>query len=469
MIRIRRVPRHRLSCSLSSLALAGCLFTACAPPPPEHLVLISLDTTRKDHLQTYGYPRETSPHLDRLARRSVVFHNATAQMTITNPSHASIFTGLYPHTHRVGENTRRLDDRFVTLTEVLRDAGFRTGGFVSGHPLRAEITGIDQGFEVYDSDFRRRRAGRLTTDRALEWLREQEPGERGERGERIFLFLHLYDAHGPYLPEEPYRALFRSREPGPELAFIPSYQQLRDEEGRLVRDLHEYVDRYDALIRTQDDLVAEVLEAVDLERTAVVVVADHGETLADRATPLNLNHGTSVFEEQTAIPLILHAPGLAAGEVRQPVETVDLLPTLLPLLGVAAPEELEPEGRNLLPWMTGDGAPRERTLAYAVNRAFDRHHEDRGYRLREGDFIRSVRSLRFKLIRYPGVDGDYFELFDLRRDPGERVNLASRHPELLDSLGTALDRWQGAVPGEEGPATDLSPEDVEQLRALGYL
>lgn len=456
----------RVLSGLSPLALAVCFLAGCTPRTPQDLVFISLDTTRKDHLQTYGYPRETSPRLDRLARTGVVFHNATAQMTITNPSHASMLTGLYPHTHGVGENTRRLDDRFLTLTEILRDAGFRTGAFVSGHPLRAEITGIDQGFEVYDSDFRRRRAGRQTTDRALAWLQERLDN-RGP-GERLFLFLHLYDAHGPYQPEPRYREMFRSPDPGPVLDFIPAYQQLRDDDGRVMSHLRDYVDRYDAMLRTQDDLIAEVLAAIDLDRTAVVVVADHGETLADRATPLNLNHGTSVFEEQTAIPLILHAPGLAAGEVRQPVETVDLLPTLLPLLGLPAPDGLELDGRNLLPWITGAEPLRERPLAYASNRAFDRHHGDRGYRLREQDFIRSVRSLRYKLIQYPGVDEDYFELYDLQQDPGEQENLANLHPELRDGLRQALDRWQGTVPGE-GPATDLSPEDVENLRALGYL
>lgn len=153
-------------------------------------------------------------------------------------------------------------------------------------------------------------------------MRERAPEER------VFLLLHLYDAHRPYLPAEPYRTLFRSQEPGRELDFIPSYQQIRDEQGRPVSRLHQYVDRYDALIRVQDDLVARVLEAVALKRTAVVVVADHGETLGDRETALNLNHGTGVFEEQTAIPLILHARGLAAAEIRQPVEetATDLSP-----------------------------------------------------------------------------------------------------------------------------------------------
>jgi len=434
------------------------------------LLFVSLDTTRRDHLQTYGYPRQTSPNLDRLAARSVVFNRAVAQMTITNPSHASMLTGLYPHTHGVGENTRRLADEHVTLTEILRDAGFRTGAFVSGHPLRKEITGIDQGFEVYDSELRRRRAGRATLDRALGWLRSRRADERW------FLFVHFYDAHGPYRPEAAQLERFRSPDPGPVLSFIPAYQRLRDADGEPLVHLNDYVDRYDAMIRTMDDLVGELLAAVDLDRTAVVVLADHGETLGDRATALNLNHGTSVFGEQIAIPLILYRPEPASVRAaapspqrfRQPVETVDLLPTLLSLLDVPLPPGLEVEGRDLWPQIRGLEPPRERAFAHASNRARTHQHVDRGYQLRDGDFIRSVQSRRYKLIQYPGVEEDYFELYDLKEDPQEQHNLAAAEPGLRDGLRRALDLWQGAVP-DDGPIPELSDEDLEQLRALGYL
>lgn len=439
------------------------LSSGCASEhPPHNLLFVSLDTTRRDHLPTYGYPRATAPTLDRLAARSAVFENAVAQATITNPSHASMFTGLYPHSHSVGRNTRKLPDEFLTLAEIFLESGFRTGGFVSGFPLRSGITGIDQGFEQYDSDFKRRRSGRLTVERALAWLAGIQPEER------FFLFVHLYDAHGPYDPLPEYLKLFRHHTPGRALSNIPQYQQLRTDDGRLIRSEAEYIDRYDALIRYQDDLLGELLNAVDLGRTAVVVVADHGETLSDREEFLNLNHGTSAFEEQIAIPLILYAPAIKPGHITELAETVDLLPTLTALFAIAKPEPAVLEGENLLPLLreSGDG---ERSPGYAFSSSRARlSWRVRGYDLQRGQWIHSVRSARWKLIVYPGTQREHLELYDLQEDPRERENAIKERPEVAQRLREALSRWVRVEP-EPGVEPEMDPEDLENLRALGYL
>ena len=431
---------------------------ACSPAPPRNLVLISLDTTRADHLPTYGYPRDTAPRIDRLARDSYVFLNAVAQWTTTSPSHSSMFTGLYPHTHGVGENTRLLAQEFPTLAEILAGAGFRTGAFVSGYPLRVAREGLRQGFEVYDSDFEKmRRDGRQTTDLALGWLAERLPEER------FFLFLHLYDAHGPYRPKDEYLELFRSADPGPRLKHIPGYQQRKH--GKPLRHLNDYVDRYDAQIRYQDDLVAEVLAALDLERTIVLVTADHGETLDERARVLD--HGKDVYDEQIRIPFVLYVPGHAGARLRPHVETVDFLPTVLELLAVPAPPSLAVQGESLVPLMAQarDG---ERDLAFSSVYAYPKLHADRGYQLDRQRRIHAVRTRRWKLIVYPGVDNDYAELYDLENDPLERHNVAERHPDVRDGLLRAIISWH---PSEVGTAveTELSAEDVKNLKALGYL
>jgi arylsulfatase A-like enzyme len=445
--------------TLAALAASGC----ARPSGRPNVVLISLDTTRRDHLSLYGYPRLTTPRLERFAAGSLVFERAVAQLTLTSPSHASIFTGLYPHSHGVGANARRLRDDKVTLAEVLHAAGYRTGAFVSGFPLRADMTGIDQGFDQYDSEFVRRRKGRETVDRALRWLAAQQESKGS-----FLLFLHLYDAHGPYRPPPEYLQQFVSSDRGPLLGFMPGYQRIRDGAGRVLDHAADYVDRYDALLRYQDDLVGDLLDRLDLDHTVVAIVADHGETLVERETRLHLNHGTSVFEEQIGIPMLLRAPGLAAGRVAWTAETVDLFPTLLDLVGLRAPAEVKVEGHDLAPRLRGEEPPDRRDFAFASSPSSPKQYVERGYDLRRHDYIHTVRNERWKLIRYPGTKSDYLELYDLLADPSETRNLADGEVRVRNGLAAALDSWTGK-PIDSEPPTELAPEDLKQLRALGYI
>ena len=298
------------STRLAALLLG--IVLGCAPEHPYNLVFISLDTVRRDHLPTYGYARPTAPRVDALAGKGVVFDGAFAQQTNTNPSHASMFTGLYPHVHGNRFNGERLNRKWPTLAQILGRAGFRTGGFVSGITMRGATSGLDRGFEVYSDAFPgKRRNGRIATTEAVQWVRSIR------RSERWFLFLHLYDAHGPYLPKGRYAKLFRSSEPGPQLPNVPRYQRVL-ENGKSLAHLNRYVDRYDAMIRYEDDLVSLLLDEVDLSNTVVVVLSDHGETLGERYRPLD--HGGQAFDEQIRIPLVVYAPGFAPRRVGAFVE-----------------------------------------------------------------------------------------------------------------------------------------------------
>jgi len=456
------LPPRRPHIAFLVSAIAG-LLAACAPPRPDNLVFISLDTTRKDHLSAYGYPRDTSPRLAHLAAESAVFLNGEAQWTVTNPSHTSMFTGVYPHTHGVGENTSTLAEEFITLTEILDGSGFRTGAFVSGFPLRPKITGIDRGFRVFNAKFSgQRRNCEQTTEAALAWLRKLAPEER------FFLFVHFYDAHGPFTPKPEYLEMFRSAEAGPELDYIPKYQRITDEAGNDITRLNDFIDRYDAQLRYQDDCFGQILDAVDLDRTLVTVVADHGETLGDRERPYNLNHGTSVFAEQTGIPFLIYTPGRQPGRFPLPVETIDLMPTLLELLEVPSPPGLKIEGQSLVPTIE-DLADRQsqKRLAFSTTRIRFRPPH-RGYNVKKDTTAHMVRSERWKLIVYEGVHRDYVELYDLQRDPGETTNVAEEFPDQREALFSAFDAWRKQMPVNE-PSPELSPEDLENLRALGYL
>ena len=333
---------------------------------------------------------------------------------------------------------------------------WRTAAFVSGYTLRSGRTGIERGFEVYDSRFDgTRRDGRETGELAIEWLERRSPDQPW------FLFLHLYDAHGPYRGDGRYLDLFRSPERGPLLKHIPEYQLTRDADGKARRHLNEYIDRYDAEIRYQDTVMAEVLAAVDLSRTAVVVVADHGETMVERSKGKNLSHATGVHDEQVRIPFVIHAPGIEPGSYREIVETVDILPTVLDLLDIDPLPTTVIQGESLVPLLRGT---REECLD---SLGFSAVWARQAWQDKERS-IQSVRSRRWKLVLYPGLEGDRIRLFDLAVDPGERSDVGDRHPEIRDRLVAELAAWHrgDTVAAEE---IDLSAEEIENLQALGYL
>jgi arylsulfatase A-like enzyme len=432
----------------------------CESQDAHDLVFISLDTVRRDHLSAYGYGRETSPAFDDVAKRSVVFWNAFSQHTETNPSHTSMFTGVYPHVHGNETNGSVLDPRRVTLAQILARAGFETAAFISGFPVSSRLSGLDRGFGVYDEEIPKdsHRDGRETVRRAAAWL-QSRTGDR-----RRFLFVHLYDAHGPYLPKGKYAGLFRSPEPGPPLRHVLPAHVVSDAEGRPQLHLNGYVDRYDAMIRYVDDALADLLPHIDFHRAVVVVIADHGETLGERYH--QLDHGAQVFDEQIRIPLIVSAPGFAARRVAQQVETVDLLPTLLELLAVPIPAEVEVQGHSLVPLMRGpDGAG---DVIFSSSTCKPDRIADRGYDVDSTRNLHTIRSPSWKLIVYPGREKDYLELYDLEADPGELHNVAEQNAILTRSFLDKLNAWHGER-AKSVSTPVLSDEDRERLRQLGYV
>ncbi len=433
-----------------------CALTACGPEaPPRNLVFISMDTVRADHLSLYGYGRPTSPVLAELGAQAAVFTNAFSQQTNTSPSHASMFTGLYPHVHGNETNFQTLPEGRATLAQILAKQGFKTAGFVTGVAMQ-KYTGLDRGFEVYKDEMNGwRRDGRTATGEAIQWLGALAPEQR------FFLFLHLYDAHGPYEVAGG-KTLFRSADPGPLLANVPEYQRMMPG-GKDLRHLNEFVDRYDTQIHYIDSLIGELLKHVDPKTTMVVVTADHGETLGERYHVLD--HGGQVYDEQIRIPLVVRTPRGKARRIDTMVETIDLLPTLLEVLQVPRPEGLALQGDSLAPLLGGGRKPlRSVTLAGARSEP-DWYPE---YALDKKRSIYSIRSSRWKLIAYPGVKEDSFELFNLETDPGETRNIAAEHLDVRSTLAAALTRWHEQK-NPARPEADL-PEDLrDKLRQLGYV
>ena len=393
------------------------------------VLLVTLDTTRADRLGCYGHAGARTPRLDRLAAEGVRFENAFADAPITLPSHASIFTALYPFEHGVRNNGNfRLADRFPTLATVLRERGYRTAAFVSSFVLDRGY-GLARGFETYDdrmeaaedaaSTLEAERRGDKTALALGGWLEGQAAG-----GPPFLAWLHLYDPHEPYRPPSPFRESFAAAPYDGEIAFADA-----------------------AVGAVLDKLAALGL----LDRTLVAVVADHGESLGDHGEE---THSMFVYESAIRVPLILWGPRLlpAGKTVSTPVRTIDLAPTLLDLLEM--PPLPAPHARSLRAAIEG-GSAGPSPAVYAET------YVPRLYM--NGAPLRAVRDERYKLIDAPRP-----ELYDLVRDPGETENRYRDEPRVAGALRAELDRLTGGGAGamSTGP---LDAAAAEKLRALGYL
>lgn len=455
------------------LVLSGCGAEPTPPPEPVNLVILSIDTLRRDHLGVYGYPQNTSPNIDRLARRSVVFDQAVTVHVSTAPAHGTILTGRYPGSHGIQRNGMRLIRGVPTLAETMADHGLATGAFVSGWTLQRH-TGLDRGFSVYDDELDgpgagARRTGNLTTNAALSWLRAQVAAERD-----FFLFLHLFEPHWPYDP--PAQDALRFLRGQHELTTIskPVHLNRLLSVNRLTPfEQREYVARYDGEISVADRLVDRLLDGLEeldvAHNTVVIMLSDHGETLFEREW--TMDHGTRPYEEQARVPMVLHIPGdLSAGRrVSEQVSLLDVVPTLLDVFGIENPDGVQ--GRSLLSLARGQAATTAPRPAFITARSVPERVPHIHAPLTSRGLVRAVRLPEIKLIEFPLSHGiRHPELFDLSEDPGERADRAETGFGTVLVLHRELERWQtdsGTDPDPQAPFLD--PEVEAALRELGYI
>jgi arylsulfatase A-like enzyme len=454
------------------LLAAGIAIGACSPPPSPNIVLVTVDTLRADHCSAYGYPLDTTPRLEQLAREGVRVELAYVPMPSTGPAHASLFTSRYPLAHRVLKNGHVLAGEYPVLAEVLGEAGYRTAAFVSSFVLD-ERFGYGQGFDLYDDDFRGAdssyhgvqlwegievpgefdRRAHETTDRVISWLRG-----KGRRG-GFFLWIHYMDPHEPYDPPEAWRKRYVD----------PSM-------GR--RNLRRAVALYDAEIAFTDRELGRLLDALDEVSppagTLVVLTADHGEGLLDHGF---MGHGPVLHEETLRVPLIFRWHGeIPAGSVlRGPAEIVDVMPTILGLVGISPGESLL-QGRDLSAALTSGTALDPQRNVFFQRRLYQKSLVPtfpvdgvvfgRPLRVKGSKF--GIRAGDWKYIEAPQEETR--ELYDLRTDPGERVNLLTRQPKLAEELAGRLETWRDEQKGLAlGPVQEADDEELERLRALGYV
>jgi arylsulfatase A-like enzyme len=433
-----------------ALLLVGASVWSCGADPVPHVLLVSLDTLRPDHLPCYGYERDTAPTLTRLAEQGAVMLHAYAPSPSTVPSHASLFTGLYPGRHRMFNFLNRLADDETTLAELLAAAGWRTVSVSSSVRFRAG-SGFEQGFDdvVRFDRLPKNERSRAVTDAVLERL-------AGGDDRPSFVFAHYFGSHEPYAAPEPYRSRWHKGLDSPVPEATSRYLQLHRWPGQDVPpETLEYLRAlYDGEIRYLDAEIARLLDGLEaagrLDDTLVIVTSDHGEEFKEHG---GLSHSAHLHEELLRVPLLVRWPAVvAAGQrLEHPVELTDVLPTVLELVGVAAPAGLD--GTSFADALAGRGGPSLNDVVFGQRR--DAHWT----------VTASVGGARYKLVVHE--DGRR-ELFRLDGDPSGRVDVLERQADVARRL-EEIARPLRAPGGADVLDTDV-PEDVrERLREIGYV
>jgi arylsulfatase len=446
-----------------ALVPLGC--RSAAVPPPD-VVVITLDTTRADHLGAYGYTRAISPSLDAFARDAVVFRNAWSTSSWTLPAHASIFTGKHPTSHGAHHNleagdatladviegawfkdlkVNRLPEHEVTLAELLRERGYATAAIVGG-PWLAPPFGLLQGYELQDADVKSTagRSAQELTDRARSWLQSIP------RGQALHLLVNYFDPHEPYAPPPGFDDLPRAR------TRLPVRQ--RDiNKGRPLKPMERdvFVDRYDGEIRFMDHHFGRLMETLRelgrYENALIIVVGDHGELLGEHGF---IGHGRWLYEELLRVSVFVRFPrGRRAGTTTEaPVSVVDLLPLIAKELDLPLPPAVEGV------WV-GD---RRVVLAEIFRNGHSLKHYGPRF---DRDLVAFIR-WPWKLIV---SDRGERELFRLDTDPAESRDRAGAEveAELLRELEQA--RAALSAPKELTVPRGVDPSLRDRLRGLGYI
>jgi len=460
----------RVAAHLGTLAaVAGLgLGSACGPAAPAapaggknprgpDIVLISIDSLRPDHLGCYGYPKPTSPTIDRVASEGVRCETAVSTTSWTLPAHVAMLTGLFDSAHGVVDNGLRLSPSRATLPEVLAESGWKTAGFYGG-PYLDPVFGFGRGFERYESCISEEVAsshedvtGPRTVEAVERWL-----GDVVENAEStpFFLFIHLFDVHYDYRPPaedvEKFDPDYHGTLDASDLPHNPAIAP-----DMAPRDLQHLIALYDGEIRFTDENLGRILDAIGrtgrLRDALVIVTADHGEEFFEHG---GKGHQKTLFDEAVRVPCIVRWPGhLPAGTVvRDPVRLVDLAPTILSLAGVS--ERPPMQGRDVSALLQGGSMPPAPAL---IELLVDRND------------VRGLRTKEEKLISWRHAGKSY--LYDLLRDPREtdpNAGPSARVDAALAELDRVLGDAAGFARGNDAGTIEIAPDLARRLGVLGY-
>jgi arylsulfatase A-like enzyme len=501
--RVRPIRRLAWAASAAALAvLVGAALALAAHLPgigervkPDaaspNVLLIVLDTARAQEFSLYGYGRDTTPNIARFSRDATVFTNAISASNYTLSSHASLFTGLLPTSHGAhpkapGPRSRQhagepgLAARFVTLAEMLAGRGYYTAASISNFLFLSQGYNLDQGFERFavlsyrcaapsPRPLLARIVGRQSVDERVATPYHNASqvnhdvfdllGRLTKRPQRFFLFINYMDVHFPYSPPSPFDVRF----PGKGAPIDrDQYFELRNAVLRGDRTLtpserDHLISQYDGALAYLDVEVGELLERLKqlriYDNTLIVITADHGEAFGEKGY---LEHGTSLYQDQIHVPLIVKYPNSdRKGVVDDFVSTIDIVPTVLQRVALPQPAALQGRDLQSLP-----ATPRP-----IISEAYPRE-AFQGLGTRYQHVSRAIFQGRFKLI---ASSADDLELYDLGVDPKETRNLEKTQTQEGDELKARLAAWLSAASPQEGGAPVTDPETLERLRSLGYI
>ena len=466
--------------------------------PAQAVILVHMDTLRKDHLELYGYERATAPTLRRLAEEGAFFDNAITQTSWTKAATPTIMTSLYPSTHGVFQIPDQLPASATTVAEVFREGGYATVSF-SSVAFTGKFTNLHQGFEeLHESESTVGRAGprgaktaREFVDRLVGWLDDH-------RDVPSFVYLHFFDPHPPYEPNRPYDTMWA--DPKGRDEYIRQQELLKKfiaspflaDRGMATREelvkagldpeafLRYSKDWYDGSIRGMDTEIARLVERLQelgmSDRAVLAFFADHGEEFHDHG---RMWHGQSIYGEMLRVPLIFWAPGRVpkGRKVEEPVGLIDVMPTVLEMAGLPLPKAAQ--GQSFLSLLAaggksggagkaGSGWTRRPVIAERQPQGgTESQREIESYAIMDGDW---------KLIHNiaPPPERPEFELFDFYKDPLDQKNVATEHGDVVERLAGMLEGWhrmakEARLKPDSEEAKGMTAEQLERLRSLGYV
>lgn len=460
---------------------------------PQGVIFLIADTLRRDHLEPWGYARPTTPFLTQLASEGTRFADNISQGTWTKVSVPSILSSLYPTSNRISKVADRLPSSVTILPEVFNDAGYATMS-TSSVQFTGRLTNLHQGVEVLherasvpDLEHSSAKTARTFVDRLMPWLEDH-------RDAPFFVFLHVFDPHSPFEPYRPYDTAWAPPDAkDTHQERIDTIRDALDEDDRGRENLpldidieaagvdreafiaHEE-DWYDGSIRAMDSEVARLFERLGElgldDDTLLVFMSDHGEEFLEHGRHF---HGNTAYGEMVNVPLFFWWPGVvpAGAVVDEVVQSIDVMPTVLDLAGLSAPDAVQ--GQSLVPLMAAPDTPDR--LGWVSRPAFS-ERRDGGFG-GEDPPLPDIESLAvvldgWKLVKNLNVpEGrSELELYSHVDDPLNLEDVAADHPDVVERLANEIDRWQAravAQQVEEASTDDIPPEELARLRALGYI